>query len=70
MDSLSFRRVHGEALRFRPACCLASPRRSWAKATNADDASAGWFMEADELDMEFALHETVDFIFEGALLAA
>jgi len=27
-------------------------------------------MEADELDMEFALHETVDFILEGALLPA
>jgi len=33
-------------------------------------ASARWFMEADEIDMEFTLGETVNFILDGALCPA
>lgn len=34
------------------------------------DASARWFMEVDEIDMEFTLRETVNFILQGALRPA
>lgn len=33
-------------------------------------ASARWFMEADEIDMEFTLRETASFILDGALCPA